>query len=224
MESATAARVNQHTINHTTESKEEGEAKIDLELQAHPRMSPLAAQILIQAKARFNEFTQATTATLSTLSTSSSSATSTPDYMICHCLVVDESKLDESDAQEYAKALSLGANPNDVLAQVKLWLLDYTNTIASAHVPANERKKLHITFSTQNDLGLALKQYPFLFRCGVVGSSAWGSQPCGPLRHMLPEMIHFEFTPTREYPKAELTKAVEALLAEMKLEYYALWF
>ena len=151
-----------------------------------------------------------------------------PD-IVCHCLIVDESRLvaDSVDAQKYALAMTMASDRKALHAHVLEWMQGalQPSDVSAIHVPPRESRKLHINFTSLVGLGRALASSSFLVRCGSLGANShWTSQPCGPKRDLLPEMLQFSCTPTHPKPLASLNADVTALLASMNLEYTALWF
>jgi hypothetical protein len=77
--------------------------------------------------------------------------------------------------------------------------------------------KIHINFTSMSTSGAALSRFPFLVRCGSIGSaSQWNSKPCDPPRDKLPEVLQLSCTPSA---MSELNSDVVALLSKMALEY-----
>ena len=100
-------------------------------------------------------------------SASASSSSSSPPRRInmdCQCLVVDPTllKIDTNDKIQHDKSLII---PDDeILPHVKIWLHEIDSaSIGEAYV--GQDKLLHINFTTQAALGIALLKYQFLVRC-----------------------------------------------------------
>ena len=148
----------------------------------------------------------------------------------CQCLVVDESRLvpDTSDFREFRQAMDSSADRVALLGYVRQWLRDTPHDdLIVAHVPHGPREsaKLHINFASFEALGRALARFPFLVRCGSMGTvSSWNTTPCGLPRHECPEMLSFSVnTLTQGNPK-DLDREVTRLLKEMDVDYTAMWF
>jgi hypothetical protein len=109
-------------------------------------------------------------------------------------------------------------------AHVLEWLHG-SSGVCAVHVTPREQRKIHINFTSMSALGAALSRFPFLVRCGSIGSaSQWNSKPCGPPRHKLPEVLQLSCTPSSMKAMSELNSDVVALLSKMALEYIGLWY
>jgi hypothetical protein len=139
---------------------------------------------------------------------------------------VDESLLDKdsSDFQHFTTAMTMSADRPALQAHVLEWLQS-SSGVCAVHEPQREQRKIHINFTSMSALGVALSLFPFLVRCGSIGSaSQWNSKPCGPPRHKLPEVLQLSCIPSSMKAMSELNSAVVALLSKMALEYTGLWY
>src|SRR4051812_16422722 len=78
-------------------------------------------------------------------------------------------------------------------------------------------------FVTHEHLALALKARPSLLRCGCMPAPGWrGVQaPCGPAKHLLPEMLQLQVVPSPQAQVAtyaDLHSMVNTLLKAMALQ------
>jgi len=148
----------------------------------------------------------------------------------CHCLVIDESKLERgsADETEFKKAMSLAVDrtTNTLEQHVRSWLqpripADAIDCVYTSN--KNTTRQLHINFIGQPELGHAQMALPFLVRCGAVNASRW-NKPCGDVpRHKLPEVIHLSCIPVTPKPLHDLEKDVRAFLVDIQLEVTAFW-
>ncbi|MDR3547377.1 MAG: hypothetical protein P4M11_03735, partial [Candidatus Pacebacteria bacterium] len=154
-------------------------------------------------------------------------ASSTPD-LVCHCLIVNSSKLvaDSEDHRFYQKAST--ADPQSIHGIVSEWLRTKhvdVNTISAVYMQQQQPARLHINFNSFDSLAAAQASCEFLTRCGSIGVSRWNSTPCGPPRHQLPELLQFSFTPPNVVPRdSTLETAIKQLLEKMSLSYTEFWF
>ena len=161
----------------------------------------------------------------------------------CHCLVVDESLLSSSDAEQYRSLLELGqaaakVDKTTLTQRVWSWLnTDMNNTQAEqalcvAYVKENSlggvganQRVLHLNFNSSSALIAAASKHSFLCRCGTTRSSAWArTRPCGPEKGKLPELLQFSCIPTQMNNLKNLTADVTKLLEEAGLSHTCLWF
>ena len=190
-----------------------------------PSTVPLTATDRLIASLRLLSHTHKPAAHSSHTSASASAAPLSLDNT-CHCLVVDQSRIasDSADSAPHASALT-HTDTALLRTHVAQWLFNIPiDTIAVAYVHHN---RLHLNFSSSAGLAHALAAVPFLVRCGTAkqqGGSSWHQQPCGPVRHKLPELLQISCIPTHTPPAQQLTDDVTKLLSDMQLEHTALWF
>jgi hypothetical protein len=132
LDSSSAPLLDGAHIICATESKEKLEQKIVSEILENPLLSAIEAEILVRT--RYNYQQSLSSHTTSTSKAISTSSTSLLNDTSCHCLVVDETKLDENSRKIYQQILSLQESPNQVLEQVKLWLNNDQIIISAAYV------------------------------------------------------------------------------------------
>ena len=140
---------------------------------------------------------------------------------------------DSVDRLQFNAARTLASDRAALTQHVLSWLTAHYSApdhnslagdVCGAHMPSREQERLHINFTSVEALHRALVRCPFLVRCGSLSASAWQSnKPCGPQRHLCPELIQLSFTPVRAATSAEVEEKTKLLVAEMKLDYTALW-
>lgn len=155
---------------------------------------------------------------------------------VCHCLVVDESRLSDQVRLGYNSALehSTTSQRATLLNSVIHWLgvasdrtYDGAGRIGAARIShENQTRTLHINFDSHRELAFALERFPFLIRCGsnVNSHSRWNKpQQCGPVKHRLPELIKLTFTPMQAMESHKAEAAIKKLLDESGIAYTTIW-
>ncbi len=135
---------------------------------------------------------------------------------------------DSTDLREFRQAMDSAADRDALLGYVMQWLRNTPHgDIIVAHVPHGPREsaKLHINFASFEALGRALARFPFLVRCGSMGTvSSWNTTPCGVPRHECPEMLSFSVSTLTQGNPKDLDGEVTRLLKKMDFDYTAMWF
>lgn len=145
------------------------------------------------------------------------------DSSACHCLVVEESRLESGSEDWKAYRLALALERDPLRQHLAKWLNIPVTDMPIAYVPKQLGQRLHINFRSFHLLGQALLAHPFLVRCGSTGS-AW-SKPCGDVKKQaLPELLQLSCVPSNPAEKEKLLPDVTQLLAEMKLLHTSFWF
>ena len=144
---------------------------------------------------------------------------------VCHCLIVDEARIDKASADftHLSGALGLAADRPALKAHLLAWFDGkvQADDISVAHVISSDARRLHINFVSLSALGRGLAALPFLVRCGSGQQASRWSHPCGPLRHKAPEMLSFSCA--SDQPQAGMDDAIRQLLESVNLEYTTFW-
>jgi len=146
-----------------------------------------------------------------------------------HCLVVDIQQVAAFDAdRSQLVAIHESApsqQPEERIDAVVKWLPSLAGGLVWVLAPERQVIRLHLHFKDHASLVRALKDVPFLLRCGVPASS-WGSICCSGLqRHEHPEALHFTCVPTGLVPsaQAELLSALKAFLTSIGIPVQWVW-
>ena len=150
--------------------------------------------------------------------------------VVCHCLVVEESKLRTIPAALALVAAVAGGGERSVLrAHAASLLAPYgvhaSDICVAFTTVANNDRRLHFNFVSLSALAVALL-CPFLARCGsIAAASVWSgaSVPCGPSRDKLPELVQLSFEPTTPLDRGEVDRLAERLVSQAAIEHASTW-
>lgn len=153
--------------------------------------------------------------------------------------MINETAIDKESEnfKQYGTALSLIGNDNAFMQHLIVWFMPALKQplpqLASIVYGNASLRRIHINFHILSHLAAALSSLAFLIRCSALPPAGWGnreSNVCGLARHLLPELLQFQFTPSMPcqdtQPVTQLQPDIKALLSEMKMEHSgsAFWF
>jgi len=146
-----------------------------------------------------------------------------------HCLIADISRTQSSvDRKQLLGALSDSLSPQQRMDAVRQWL-DVPSLAGLVWVcPEPRASRLHLHFRDLPHVVAALKEIPFVVRCGALAGNAWSSGGCvcgGVERHKLPEALLFSCSPSIPVPDGMEAResAVKALFTSMGLQVQTFW-
>ena len=140
-----------------------------------------------------------------------------------HCLVVDHLRVAPPDLPKLGNCLNVALTQAERKEAVLEWLPKIDEDGLGAVFV--EHQRLHLHFKEHRHLALALKEVPWLVRCGATGSSSWSLNCYGVARHQLPEALRFKCSNPADVPSsiAKQQSAMKELVAEMGIEERGIW-
>ena len=146
-----------------------------------------------------------------------------------HCLIADINRIQSDfDRKKFLAVLSDSLNPEQRIFSVSQWL----NVPSLAGLvwvcPEPRVSRLHLHFKEHSHIVTALKEIPFLVRCGALAGNAWstGSYVCsGVERHKIPEALLLSCTPSVPIPNGMEVRnsAIREYLKSIKLDVQTFW-
>jgi hypothetical protein len=190
--------------------------------------SKQGAQAETRPTATFSDMRAALQARFTPAAQHAATATAKPEDALCHCLVMDVSKLaaDSPLRASLVEATRLAHGDQEPALIAHLLTMLPGTDAADVSLAYVVRGVVHISFACLPALGRALARFPFLVRCGTLQSGPWhgNSEPCGPKRHLLPEALRFSCLPACVLPKEQLQGAVQQMLDDAQLAHNGFWF
>lgn len=146
-----------------------------------------------------------------------------------HCLIADINRIQsDPDRKKFLAVLSDSLDPDQRCVAVQQWL-NVPSLAGLAWVcPEPRVSRLHLHFKEHSHIVAALKEIPFLVRCGALAGNAWstGSYVCsGVERHKIPEALLLSCTPSVPIPNGMEARnsAIREYLKSIKIDVQTFW-
>jgi len=147
-----------------------------------------------------------------------------------HCLIADITRIpSETDRKQFLAALSDFLSPQQRMDTVQKWLKKASSLAGLVWVcPEPRASRLHLHFKEHSHVVAALKEIPFVVRCGALAGDAWSPGACvcsGVERHKLPEVLLLSCSPSTPVPGGleARNSAIKDLLSSMGLPVQTFW-